>query len=92
MSLHETVAEKIRDTLTKKTPLYHDFYDIWYIKNNSDFDFEDTDFNKILFIKLKQKDFKYTENYDELKKYISSEIIVNNQNLDCNLDEIYEFL
>ncbi len=92
MSLNETVAEKIRDALTKKTPLYHDFYDIWYIKNNSGFDFEDIDFNKILFIKLKQKDFKYTENYDEFKKYISSEIIVNNQNLDCNLDEIYEFL
>lgn len=41
IDLKESVAEKLRASLTRTTPAIRDFFDIWYIKNNSDFNFNE---------------------------------------------------
>jgi hypothetical protein len=39
INLQEALTEKVRASLTRKEPAIRDFFDIWYVKNNSDFDF-----------------------------------------------------
>ncbi|MDD3646691.1 MAG: nucleotidyl transferase AbiEii/AbiGii toxin family protein [Candidatus Gracilibacteria bacterium] len=41
IDIKEAVAEKLRAGLTRKESAIRDFFDIWFIKNNSAFDFED---------------------------------------------------
>jgi len=95
MDLKEMLAEKLRAALTRKTPAIRDFFDIWYVKNNSDFDFEDKDFKKILKTKLEEVDFEYSleQNFELLKKQIQTDLKpVLNKNYDFNFDEIYNFI
>ncbi len=95
IDLKESVAEKLRASLTRTTPAIRDFFDIWYVKNNSDFDFEDKNFIKLVDLKLKEVEYKYSleENYDLLVKQIETDLKpVLNKNFDFNFDEIYEFI
>lgn len=95
INLHESLAEKLRASLTRKEPAIRDFFDIWYVKTNSDFDFENIEFRKLLDIKLKEVDYKYTleENFDNLKKQVQTDLKpVLNDDFLFNFEEIYKFI
>ena len=95
INLQEALAEKLRAGLTRWVPAIRDFFDIWFIKNNSDFDFEDKEFRKLLEIKLSQVDYKYTleENFENLKKQVETDLKpVLNNDFSFNFEEIYDFI
>jgi Zn-dependent M32 family carboxypeptidase len=95
MNLVEMVAEKIRASLTRKDPAIRDFFDIRYIKNNSDFDFTNEKFKEIVELKLKEVEYKYSleENYNLLIKQIETDLKpVLNEISDFNFEEIYKFI
>ena len=95
IDLNESTAEKIRASLTRKTPAIRDFFDIWYIKNNSNFDFNNDIFKKIVDIKLKEVNYEYSLdwNYVLLEKQIKSDLLpVLDKNHKFNFDEIYNFI
>jgi len=54
IDIKESTAEKLRAALTRKNPAIRDFFDIWYIKNNSDFDFNEI-YKFILTFKIKNE-------------------------------------
>lgn len=93
MSFEEIVAEKIRASLTRPIPAIRDFFDIWYIKNFTDFNFDNI--KSLLHQKLKEVDFKYSLDwkFDFLNKQIKTDLspVLNNQ-YDFRLDEIYNFI
>ncbi len=93
--LQEAMAEKMRASLTRTTPAIRDFFDIWFVKTNSNFDFQNKDFKKLLDIKLQEADYKYTleENYKNLQKQIITDLKpVLNDDFDFHFDEIYNFI
>lgn len=95
IDLKESTAEKLRAALTRRTPAIRDFFDIWYIKYNSDFDFENEEFKYLVELKLKEVDFEYTleENYDLLVKQIETDLKpVLNEEFDFNFDDIYKII
>ncbi|MDD4151840.1 MAG: nucleotidyl transferase AbiEii/AbiGii toxin family protein, partial [Candidatus Gracilibacteria bacterium] len=94
INLQEALAEKLRASLTRKEPAIRDFFDIWYVKNNSNFDFENEEFKKLLDIKLKETDYKYTleENFENLKKQVQTDLKpVLNNDFSFDFEEIYDF-
>lgn len=95
INLHESLAEKLRASLTRTTPAIRDFFDIWYVKINSNFDFYNKEFKKLLEIKLKEVDYKYTleENFENLNKQIQTDLKpVLNNDFSFNFEEIYHFI
>ncbi len=96
INLQESIAEKVRASLTRKSPAIRDFFDIWYIKNHSDFDFKDFDFLKLVKIKLEEENYNYTaneDNYKKLLKQIETDLkpVLNNK-FDFDLESIYNFI
>lgn len=76
-------------------PAIRDFFDIWYVKEYSDFDFSSHEFRELLEIKLKQSNHKYTleENYNFLSAQIETDlkpVIMNDFSFDFN--SIYRFV
>ncbi|MCH8518290.1 nucleotidyl transferase AbiEii/AbiGii toxin family protein [Candidatus Gracilibacteria bacterium] len=95
IDLKESVAEKLRASLTRTTPAIRDFFDIWYIKNKSDFDFENTDFKNLVHVKLKEVNFEYSleDNYDLLFRQIQTDLKpVLNDDFSFDFEEIYGFI
>jgi hypothetical protein len=95
IDLKESTAEKLRASLTRRTPAIRDFFDIWYIKNNWDFDFNDIKFKKLVELKLKEANFEYTleENYDLLVNQIETDLTpVLNEDFKFDFNEIYKFI
>jgi hypothetical protein len=95
MDLVEMVAEKTRAALTRKEPAIRDFFDIRYIKNNSDFDFENEEFKKLVDLKLKEVKYKYSleENHNLLVKQIDKELKpILNEISDFDFEKIYKFI
>ncbi len=97
IDIKEAVAEKIRAWLTRKTPAIRDFFDIRYIKHNSDFDFQDPELKKLIIKKLEDVNFEYTldkdNNYDLLERQIETDLKpVLKDKFDFNLPEIYKFI
>ncbi len=95
MNLEEMLAEKIRASLTRIQPAIRDFFDIWYAKNNSDIDFNDKNFKKLVNIKLEEVGFKYTLewNYENLKKQIETDLEpVLNEKFNFDFDGVYKFV
>jgi len=95
INLKEALAEKTRAALTRKIPAIRDFFDIFYVKNNSDFDFENQEFKNLVYEKLEEVYFEYTleENYENLKKQIITDlkpVLENDFNFD--FEKIYEFI
>jgi predicted house-cleaning noncanonical NTP pyrophosphatase (MazG superfamily) len=81
--------------LTRKEPAIRDFFDIWYVKKNSDFNFSDEEFINLLDIKLKEVDYKYSleENFEKLKNQIETDLKpVLNDDFSFNFEEIFEFI
>ncbi len=95
IDLRESIAEKLRASLTRTIPAIRDFFDIWYVKQFWNFDFEDKDFKKLLEIKLKEVDYKYTleENFENLKKQVETDLKpVLNNDFSFDFEEIYKFI
>lgn len=95
INLQEALAEKLRASLTRTTPAIRDFFDIWFVKTNSDFDFEDKEFQKLLDIKLKEVDYKYTleEHFENLKKQVQTDLKpVLNNDFSFSFEEIFTFI
>jgi len=95
IDLQEALAEKIRAALTRKIPAIRDFFDIWYIKNHSDFDFSSSNFKKLVNIKLAEVDYLYTLewNYELLEKQIQTDLIpVLHKDYNFSLRQIYNFI
>ena len=99
IDLKEAVAEKIRAGLTRRIPAIRDFFDIWYIKNNSDFNFTDPILKDLIIKKLAEVNFAYTldkdSNYQMLEKQIKTEldpVLKRNTDFHFDLPEIYNFI
>lgn len=95
IDLKESMSEKLRASLTRTTPAIRDFFDIWYVKNNSNFDFFENDFKKLVDIKLKEVDYKYTleDNFKLLTKQIKTDLKpVLNEEFNFNFEKIYDFV
>lgn len=95
IDLKESIAEKLRASLTRWVPAIRDFFDIWYVKQFWNFDFEDKEFKKLLEIKLSQVDYKYTleENFENLKKQVQTDLKpVLNNDFSFNFEEIFTFI
>ena len=95
IDIKESVAEKTRASLTRKEPAIRDFFDIRYIKNNTEFDFEDKEFKQLVHKKLEEVDFKYTidEVYNLLEQQVLTDLNpVLKDNYGFNLSEIYQFI
>jgi len=95
IDLKESTAEKLRAALTRWRPAIRDFFDIWFIKNNSDFDFQDKDFRSLVELKLAEVNFQYSldRNYELLKKQIETDLKpVLNKDFNFDFDEIFEFV
>ena len=96
MDLKEMVAEKIRASLTRTIPAIRDFFDIWYVKNFSNFDFEDKEFENLINLKLQEVNYDYSlnsKNFELLKKQIQTDLKpVLNEDFEFNFEEIYDFV
>ena len=95
IDLHEALAEKIRAALTRSTPAIRDFFDIWYVREYSDFDFNTQDFRELVNIKLAEVEYLYSidESYKVLEKQIETDLIpVLHKEYDFSLSEIYDFV
>ena len=95
IDLQEALAEKIRAALTRTTPAIRDFFDIWYVRENSDFDFKNDGFKKLVQIKLSEVDYAYTldSQYSQLEKQIETDLKpVLHKEYDFFLEEVYNFI
>jgi len=95
IELKESIAEKTRASLTRKEPAIRDFFDIRYIRKNTDFDFEDKEFRQLVQRKLEEVDFEYTidTSYSLLEQQILTDLNpVLKDSYDFDLPEIYQFI
>lgn len=95
IDLKEATAEKLRASLTRKESAIRDLFDIWYIKNNSDFDFSQKEFIELLDIKLKEVNYEYSleKNYENLKKQVITDLKpVLNDNFDFDFEWIFNYI
>ncbi len=95
IDLRESLAEKMRAALTRDTPAIRDFFDIWYVRQYSAFDFNDMDFRELVHTKLQEVDYSYTldEHYELLKKQIITDLkpVLSDQ-YDFDFPGIYNFI
>ena len=75
IDLTESLAEKMRAALTRKEPAIRDFFDIWYVREFSDFDFENETFRILLREKLEEVGYLYT--LDDNRWFLESQIIID---------------
>ena len=75
IDLTESLAEKMRAALTRKEPAIRDFFDIWYVREFSDFDFENETFRILLREKLEEVGYIYT--LDDNRWFLESQIITD---------------
>jgi len=95
INLKEALAEKIRAALTRTIPAIRDYFDIWYVREHSDFDFENHEFKKLVDTKLAEVDYNYSLewNYELLEKQIETDLVpVLHTEYDFSLREIYIFI
>lgn len=95
IDLRESVAEKLRASLTRTEPAIRDFFDIWYIKTNSNLDFANSEFLQILDTKLAEVDYKYTilDQFDFLAKQVKTDLNpVLHTKSDFDLKGMYNFV
>ncbi len=95
IDLTESIAEKMRAALTRREPAIRDFFDIWYVRSFSDFDFERDEFRSLLRQKLAEVQYEYTleTNYDLLRRQIETDLRpVLTDNYGFDFDTIYTFI
>ena len=63
--------------MTRNPPAIRDFFDIWYAKNFTDFDFTNAIFKELVNEKLKEVNFDYhiDENKDLLDSQVKSDLM-----------------
>jgi len=85
----------MRAALTRLEPAIRDFFDIWYVRKFSEFDFEDKEFKRLVGYKLEEVLYEYSieDNYDLLKKQIHTDLkpVLNNE-FDFDFENIYNFI
>ena len=85
----------MRAALTRREPAIRDFFDIWYVRSFSDFDFERDEFRSLLRHKLAEVQYEYTleTNYDLLRRQIETDLRpVLTDNYGFEFDTIYTFI
>lgn len=95
IDLTESVAEKMRAALTRREPAIRDFFDIWYVRSFSDFDFESDEFRSLLRQKLAEVQYEYTleNNKSLLERQIITDLKpVLTDNYGFDFDTIYTFI
>ena len=95
IDLTESVAEKMRAALTRREPAIRDFFDIWYVRSFSDFDFESPEFRSLLRQKLAEVQYEYTleNNKSLLERQIITDLKpVLTDNYGFDFDTIYAFI
>ena len=95
IDLTESVAEKMRAALTRREPAIRDFFDIWYVRSFSDFDFESDEFRSLLRQKLAEVQYEYTleNNKSLLERQIVTDLKpVLTDNYGFDFDTIYAFI
>lgn len=95
IDLTESVAEKMRAALTRREPAIRDFFDIWYVRSFSDFDFERDEFRSLLRQKLTEVQYEYTleNNKSLLERQIVTDLKpVLTDNYGFDFDTIYTFI
>lgn len=95
IDLSESIAEKMRVALTRREPAIRDFFDIWYVRSFSDFDFESPEFRSLLAHKLAEVQYEYTleDNKSLLKGQIITDlkpVLTSDHGFD--FDTIYAFI
>ncbi|EKD44166.1 MAG: hypothetical protein ACD_71C00222G0025 [uncultured bacterium (gcode 4)] len=95
IDLRESLAEKMRAALTRGAPAIRDFFDIWYVKQYSAFDFSNPDFRELVHTKLQEVGYLYTldEHYELLQKQIITDlrpVLSDEHNFD--FPGIYDFI
>jgi len=93
MEFDEIVAEKTRASLTRTQPAIRDFFDVWYIKNFTGFDFERI--MDLIEIKLAEANHIYTvdESFDLFEQQIETDLKpVLKKKFEFDLKEIFEFI
>lgn len=95
IDLTEAIAEKMRAALTRREPAIRDFFDIWYVRSFSDFDFESDEFRSLLRQKLAEVQYEYT--LEEHKSLLERQIITDlkpvlTDNYGFDFDTIYTFI
>lgn len=91
----ESFAEKIRAAFTRKEPAIRDFFDIWFVKRYSEFDFDDVQFRALVRTKLSESEYQYTldTNYALLQEQIATDLFpVLNDGYDFYFPGIYDFV
>lgn len=95
IDLTESIAEKMRAALTRREPAIRDFFDIWYVRSFSDFDFESDEFRSLLRQKLAEVQYEYTleNNKSLLERQIITDLKpVLTDNYGFDFDTIYTFI
>ncbi len=95
IDIREALAEKIRAALTRQIPAIRDFFDIWYVRQTGEFDFEDTDFRNFVESKLREVDHQYTldDAYNILERQIETDLRpVLHEQYDFDLAGTYNFV
>lgn len=95
IDLTESIAEKMRAALTRREPAIRDFFDIWYVRSFSDFDFESDEFRSLLRQKLAEVQYEYTleNNKSLLERQIVTDLKpVLTDNYGFDFDTIYTFI
>ena len=95
INLTESLAEKMRAALTRREPAIRDFFDIWYVRENSDFDFNSDEFRSLLMSKLEEVDYLYT--LETNKEFLEKQIITDlkpvlTDDYGFDFDDIYDFV
>ena len=95
IDLMESLAEKMRAALTRREPAIRDFFDIWYVRKFSDFDFGSEAFRLLLRDKLEEVDFLYTleDSRESLERQIITDLRpVLTDDYWFDFDTIYTFI
>ena len=95
IDIREALAEKMRAALTRREPAIRDFFDIWYVREFSDFDFESEIFRTLLRDKLAEVDWLYTfeDNRELLEKQIITDLRpVLTDDYGFDFETIYTFI
>ncbi len=95
IDLTESLAEKMRAALTRRDPAIRDFFDIWHVREFSDFDFGSDLFRSLVAIKLREVEYAYT--IDDNREFLQRQILTDlrpilTEDYGFDFQDIYDFV
>ena len=95
IDLTESLAEKMRAALTRREPAIRDFFDIWYVREFTDFDFGSDVFRSLVAIKLREVEYSYT--IDDNREFLQRQILTDlrpilTEDYGFDFQDIYDFV